>query len=188
LADNAELNQKLAQALDFSPADLQANHRGLLTPTQENSLAETRRLRGCGQRAAYLALGGSVLIFAGVILFAAPLNSLPYALLGLVLFTGLFSAAILLGEIRSRDLKTGRISVAEGKAAGFATKEIKSKSGRVVGTAYFVEIARTRFRLATPAQFETIEPDRCYRIFYIKDPPLHHILSVEAIEDSKVSC
>lgn len=188
MADNAALNQKFAQAFDFSPADLQANRRGLLTPTQENSLAETRRLRGCGQRAAYLAWGGSVLIFAGVILFAVPLNSLPYALLGLGLFTALFLAATLLGAIRSRDLKTGRISLAEGKAAGFAGREIKSKSGRVMGTAYFVEIARTRFRLAAQAQFEIFEPDQCYRIFYIKDPPLHFILSAEAIEDSEVSC
>jgi hypothetical protein len=188
LADNAELNQKLAQAFDFTPADLEANRRGLLTPTQENLLAEVRQTRGCGQRAAYFAWGGSVLLFAGVILFATPRNSLPYALLGLALFAGVFVAAILLGESRSRNLKTGRISVAEGRATGLATREIKSKSGRVMGTAYFVEIGRTRFRLATPTQLETFKPGYCYRIFYIKDPPLHLILSAEAIEDPDASC
>src|SRR5262249_18372369 len=122
------------------------------------------------------------------ILFAVPRSSLPYPLLGLVLFAGLFLGAIILGEIRSRNLKTGRISVAEGRATGFATQEIKSKSGRTVGTAYFVEIGRVRFWLATLAQFESFEPGICYRICYIKDPPLHIILSAEAVEDSNPSC
>lgn len=188
MAEKVELNRKLAQAFDFTPADLQANRNGLLAPPQEKRLIQTRQIRGCGQRAAHLALGGTILVFVGVILFAS-LNSpgfqpaLPYLLFGVTLFAGIFLAALILGAIRSQDLKTGRISVAEGEAAGFSTKDIKSKSGRVLGTAYFVNIGRTRFRLATPAQFETFQPGRNYRIFYIKDPPTHIILSAE-ITDS----
>lgn len=188
MSDNAALNQKLAQAFEFTPTELEINRRGVLAPGQQKLLAETRRLRGCGRRAAIFALGGTVLVFAGVILFAAPRPSLPYALLGLALFVGVFGAALLLGERRSRDVRTGQVSLAEGRAAGLATREIKSKSGRVIGTAYFVEMGRTRFRLATPAQFDAFQPGRCYRIFYIKDPPLHLILSAEALDDSDPSC
>lgn len=50
-----------------------------------------------------------------------------------------------------------------------------------MGTAYFVTIGRTRFRLATPAQFEAFQAGCLYRVFYINDPPVHLILSAETI-------
>lgn len=183
MAENAA-----AQAFDFTPADLQANRNGRLTPAQAKRLNRTRRIRGCGQRAAFLALGGTILVFIGLIPFVAPLNSpgfqaaFPYLLFGIVLFAGIFLVAIIFGIIRSRDLQTGRISVAEGEASEFSTQDIKSKSGRVMGTAYLVTVGYTRFRLATPAQFETFQPGCLYRVFYIKDPPVHLILSAETID------
>lgn len=183
-----EFNQKLAQAFDFTGADLQTNRNSLLMPAQQKRLSQTRHIRGCGQRAAFLALGGTILVFIGLIPFAAPLNwpgfqsAFPYLLFGIVLFAGIFLAAIIFGIIRSRDLQTGRISVAEGEASEFSTQDIKSKSGRVMGTAYFVTIGRTRFRLATPAQFEAFQAGCLYRVFFINDPPVHLILSAETID------
>jgi hypothetical protein len=188
LAENVEFNQKLAQAFNFTLADLQANRNGLVTPAQEKRLNQTRHIRGCGQRAAFLALGGTILVFIGLIPFAAPLNlpglqsAFPYLLFGVMLFAGIFLAAIILGIIHSRDLQTGRISVAEGEAPEFSTQDIKSKSGRVMGTAYLVTVGYTRFRLATPAQFEAFQAGCLYRVFYIKDPPVHLILSAETID------
>lgn len=188
MAEHTEFNRKLAQVFDFTPADLQANRNGLLTPAQEKWLSQTRQIRGCGQRAAYLALGGTIFVFVGLTPFVAPLNSpgfqsaLPYLLFGVLLFAGIFLAAIIFGTIRSRDLQTGRISLAEGEATGFSVQNIKSKSGRVIGTAYFVTIGPTRFRLATPAQFEVFQADCPYRVYYIKDPPAHIILSVEKLD------
>lgn len=174
-------NDRLAEEFGFTANDLAANRQGYLTPAQKKVIAGTRRAKGCGARAAYIAMGASVAIIVASFVLAGgldiPLSSdaLTAYAVATSFFIGIFLAAIIYDRVRSRDLRTGKISVAEGPAQR-RTKEYK------FGTAFYVKIGRRRFQLPCPKQFDTFDEGTYYRIYYVKNPPIHIILSVETVE------
>jgi hypothetical protein len=172
-------DERLASAFGFTEDDLAANRQGYLTPNQKKVIAETRRARGCGARLACIIMAVSFGFFVVAFILSGgletPLSSdalLAYAVAASA-FIGIFLAAMVYGRIRSRDLRTGKISVAEGPAHR-RTKEYK------FGAAFYVKIGRHRFQFAYPEQFNAFEEGTRYRVYYVKNPPIDTVLSVEA--------
>jgi hypothetical protein len=180
------LEQNLDQAFNFGDAELTANQNGWLTPRQENLLAKTRRIRGCSTAAAALVGGVISLIFILVLVLVIIPNASglgapwPILTLPVILFMGVFFGALALGIRRGRDLNSGRISVEEGQPQLTSRKIVLGSGNRMMG--YYVTIGSTRFQVATSEQFAAFQPDLKYRVYYIKDPPVHIIMSVEILD------
>ncbi|UCE26057.1 MAG: hypothetical protein JSW52_06740 [Candidatus Coatesbacteria bacterium] len=176
-----DTDNRLASVFNFTEDDLAANLQGYLTPTQKKVLAETRRARGCGARIAYIIMAGSVVIFVVAFVLGGGLNAplstgaLTAYAVAISVFIGIFLLSMAYSRVLSRDLRTGKISVAEGPARR-RTKEYR------LGTAFFVKIGRRRFQLAYPEQFAAFDEGTYYRIYYVKNPPLHLILSIETVK------
>ncbi|MBD3278418.1 MAG: hypothetical protein GF388_08965 [Candidatus Aegiribacteria sp.] len=49
------------------------------------------------------------------------------------------------------------------------------------GTGYFAEAGGVRFRLLSKEQMDALDSHRYYRIHFVRNPPVHVILSLQAI-------
>lgn len=179
-----EVGGGLERALGFDGEDLKANKEGRLSERQERMVAEMRRLRGCGTRAAVWALVGSaVLVGVAPVLFGGVMGqqgggdagkALPYTLGVAGVFLVMALIFVVVGKVRSGDLASGKVSVVEGEAR-LSTRFI---GPRVRMMAYFVAVGGVRFHVQKE-EFEAFEEGRWYRVYYVKDPPVGVILSVE---------
>ena len=166
----------MQRALGFDEGDLQANREGRLSERQERMLTERRRLRGCGTRAAVWALVGSAaLLGAALLILGGTMGQmLPYALMvvGAFLAIGLFF--VWLGNLRSRDLVRWKVSVVEGEAR----LSTRFYGGKLRMMAYYVTVGGVRFQVQK-GEYEAFEEGRRYRVYYVNDPPVGVILSME---------
>lgn len=172
---------ELENAFDFDASELLLNQNGRLSEKQIEFLSRYRRTSRFFGRLAFAVIIGSIALIALLGLYQAGFdiknNFYPALAVGGVFAFGflLFLFFYLLGEIRS-DLKSGKISAVEG-----CVEQREKKLPRQLGTAYFVKIGKVKFQLENKAKYKTIRPNACYRIFYIKHPPTHIILSVAEI-------
>jgi hypothetical protein len=91
---------------------------------------------------------------------------------GFVILLLFFSALRTL--MQTNDLASGKISIVEGKA------KMKSQYMRYGMTSYTLKVDKTKF-IITQDVFDAFAPDAQYRIYYVKNPPAHTILSVEPL-------
>jgi len=171
--------EKLFDAFSFVREDLEANKVDLLTPTQEKKVAGYRKSEGCGTFLAILSVVFTGIFFGAYFYFSKDVTNSPGFQKALPFYIGTFSVFILvfaffliLGKIRSRGVNTGNISVAEGEIETWR-KDYKH------GTAFYVKAGNTKFQLHTPEQFEVMQSYSFCKIYYVKNPPVHIILSVE---------
>jgi len=170
------VDDKLASAFCFTEDDLAANRQGYLTPSQKKIIAETRRAR-----LAYIIMAASFAFFVIAFVLSGGLevslsrDALTAYAVAASVFIGIFLAAMVYSRIRSRDLRSGKISVTEGPAHR-RTKEYK------FGAAFYVKIGRHRFQFAYPEQFDAFDEGVRYRVYYVKNPPIDAVLSVETPE------
>ncbi|HYF63650.1 MAG TPA: hypothetical protein VD886_12600 [Herpetosiphonaceae bacterium] len=194
-----ELTSVLMPALEFGPAELEANRRGGLTPAQQARLSEMSR-----KSSAYGIVGGlvMVLLLAGVgayVLFWSPsgaalkdgIASDPTLRIMLPIVLGLVLLALFgslgLSLYRASAVGRGRLSVAEGPikldaqsmglearmlvgAFGGQTRICTAKIGGM--TFYVSEKALAGFKHGA-----------AYRIYYVNNKPAHVIMSAEALTD-----
>ena len=76
--------------------------------------------------------------------------------------------------MRTNDLASGKVSMVEGKA------KMKSQYAGYGMRSYTMKVGRTKFYI-TQDVFDAFAPDAQYRIYYVKNPPAHSILSVESL-------
>ena len=173
---------KLSTAFGFTEEDLSSNKMNSLTPKQRKKVEQYRKGRSSGLRFSLVVMIGSVIFFIVMTYLTIDLDSpgfksaLPYLLLVLSLFVGIFLFFTILGTVKSRDLNTGRISIAE----GVVNKSISSKKKRKFGGLLF-KIGKTDFSFYIPSQYNAFEDGKRYRIYFIKNPNANLILSVEEI-------
>ena len=175
------MSDELEKVFDFNKSDLLMNQDGRLSEKHFRMISQYRRMSGFFGRLAliitFLSIGGISFIALyniGIDLQKNPEPVVAYAVFFSVsmLIVGFF---ILLGKLRS-DLKSGKISTVE----GFAEKKEK-KIKYNFPMAYYITIGKVRFQLDGREKYRAIEPNIHYRIFYIKHPPTHIILSVTEI-------
>jgi len=179
--ENFEIpSNKLSSAFGFSAEDLNSNKMNQLTQRQKKIVQRYIKGRNLGLQLATFVMVGSIIFFVMVAYLTNDMDSpgfesaIPYLLLVIFLFIGIFIFFIMLGIIKSRDLKTGQISSVE----GYINKSDKSlKKRKYAG--YVLKIGDTGFPLYTPAQYNAFENSKRYRIFYIKNPNANIVLSVE---------
>lgn len=171
---------ELHNVFDFTQEDLRANQVGELTESQRLKLQKYGKQFACASLVAFVAMLGSVgLIVAftvsnadgnpAVMKDAVPILTIVF---GWTLFIVLFF--ILLGFYRVRDIRSGKLSTAEGETHCWTKKQ------RYL-TEYHFKIGKTKFRATSQAQYDAIQPDRNYRVYYIKNPPAHIIFSIEPL-------
>jgi len=168
------------QAFTFSEEDLAANRQGLLTDRQRQMVADQVRLARVSSVLALLSVLGSILVFVGMAVLteqgSIPPQAIPYlAGTGLILIciAGIF---IFIGLRRLHTLRAEKISIATGPLR-LTTKRFQH--GRWTG--YYATIDAIRFQLASKRQFEALNEDSTYQIYFLHYPPTHLILSLEEI-------
>lgn len=172
--------EALRRAFNFTEEDLMANGSGCLTEKQKDMLKSYRKQQGCGFRWAVIAISVSLLIMFFVFLSGSSRDpagfqqSLPYFIGFLGFAAALFGFFLALGRYRSRHVRSATVTAAEGRPRIW-TREYRT------GTGYFAEAGGVRFRLLTREQMEVLNEDRYYRIHFVRNPPVHVILSLQAI-------
>ena len=174
----------LAAAFDFTDADLEANERGQLTDSQRSAIEARRRQRGCGRRVAVVAVAGSLLFLWAVLAADGALSSgsaAPVVAAGLVtiVVVVLVGASMVAGWVRSRDLRSGRVSRVDGVVT---TKTVAVRERQMkIGDQYRVELGGVRLLVGSRNQMDAFEPGVRYRVCYVADPPTHHVLSARRL-------
>lgn len=172
------MRSDLEKIFNFDEADLLINQNGQLSEKQLRMISDYRQTGKFFGRLAFIVMFVSIgglcfiaLYHIGIDWQNNPEPIIAYAVFFSVSFL-IFIFSILLGKLRS-DLKSGEIST----VAGFAEKKEKEISRRL-GTAYYVTIGNVKFQLDGIAKYRAIESNITYRVFYIKHPPTHIILSI----------
>ena len=171
----------LEGVFQFNADDLDSNSNGKLTARQQEMLKSYRKFSSCGTIAALVAIIGTIGILSGIVLLntdsetSGMQQALPYivGVFGFAFF--LFIFFWLLGIYRSRYLRTPKIFDVTGKANPHLKK-------RQYHTEYYVSIGKVRFQVTSKAQYDAIQSDQAYRVYYIHYPPTHVILSIELLE------
>lgn len=178
------LSNKLGNVFEFSDEDLHNNRINQLTPKQKKLVQRYLKCRNLGLKLAAFVMVGSVIFFIIMAYLTNDMDSpgfetaLPYLLIVIFLFIGIFFLFTILGIVKSRDLKTGRISRGEG-VVNKSDKNLEKKKY----TNYILKIGDTYFPLYTPAQYNAFENGKSYCIYYIKNPNANIVLSVEEMFD-----
>jgi hypothetical protein len=176
----------LMAAGNFTAADLTANRNGMLTETQRANL---KRWSG-GMRvfgviafavfAVIAGIGGFIFLYSPEGQSLKPMfdknPELVYIIGGvgaLILLVVFWS--VLRSLLRSNELRAGRISVVEGRAR----RQIR-RSTRAYLTSYMVTIGNVKFHI-TPELHDEMVDNATYRVYYVKNPPAHVILSLEPV-------
>lgn len=169
----------IQRVFGFYPGDLESNATSLLTQRQRVMLASHIKGGGCGRKAALIAMGLTLLVLAGTFILNAEPGSpgfkqaMPYYMGTCALFVLIFVLFLLLHRVRTRDIRSGRISSVEGELRSWK-KEYSH------GTGYFAEVGGTTFQLQSPEQMDVLVRHLFYRIYYISNPPANLILSLAA--------
>ena len=178
---NSRATTPLLEAFSSTPAELDANEKGIITPRQRKLLDEHIRIGGCGTRAAIIAFVGSAAFMIALPFLTgdmpAATSALPWiagtALLMLVI-AGIFIA---IGKRRLGRLRDPEVGMVEG-VAECTIKEV----GRQRWKAFHLRIGSQRFQLPTREQYDALVDGGSYRIYYVEYPPAHIILSAERIQ------
>ncbi len=164
----------------FTQDDLLANRENKLTPRQQKLVTSYIKIAAVSTRLAVVACVGTVLLYFGIGYAMRPENgfgqALPYLIFAAALFVGIFAFFIMLGFSKSRQLRERQISTITG-TANRSTKKLNY--GR--WTAYYVMIGNIKFQLQSQDQFDILQDNAQYRVFYIQYPPAHIILSLEPL-------
>ena len=168
------------QAFTFSEEDLAANGQGLLTDRQRRLVADQIRLAYISSILAGLSVLGSILVFVGMAVFAEqgpiPPQAIPYLAGTSVILLFIVGVFIFIGLRRLDTLRAEQISIATGPIH-LTTKRFRH--GRWIG--YYAAINSIRFQLTSKRQFDALNEDTTYQIYFLHYPPTHLILSLKEI-------
>lgn len=173
----ADSSITIGSAFSFSERDYQENQKGTLSIDQRAILATHIRGRGCGTRAASLSIGLTAALIPGVFFLVTDPGSpgfrqaLPFIVGTCSAFLLIFVFFVFLSRLRSRDLRNSYLSTAEGESRVWK-KEYNH------GTAFLAKVGGVKFQLHSPEQMEALSRHSFYRIHYVKNPPVHIILSL----------
>jgi hypothetical protein len=180
--DIATLNERVKSKLRFSAEDVIANRERRLTDDQWVLVRSKQRAyvrKGTIGLVVMWAIFTVLMIVAVVAQGAKPqdLRVLPYAL---GFNTLMFGAVGVGGRIYARDLVSGKISSADGRAV---TKKVKYQARYGSGFNYELRIGRRKFLMNSERDLKAFETGVLYRVYYVRYAPLHIILSAEALGD-----
>lgn len=175
--------QSLEDVFKFTPDDLIQNRSGQLSAKQSEYLQKHNRLTGCYTWVAIIFVFLSMLgLFFVAYREMGDTDQSP----ALAIIGGTFGVAFLIvmvfvwiGRFRARDVRADKISIAEGQAS-LSTKKLRTSGGMVMH-AYYVTIGKIKFQVHNTQQYEAFKPDSRYRVYYVKNPPVHIILSLEVL-------
>lgn len=169
------------EAFGFTQDDLLSNRANKLTQSQQRKINSHIKIAKISTRFALAACIGTIILYFGIGYVLRPENgygqALPYLLFGAALFAGIFIFFIWVGNFKARHLRNGQISIVEGMASP-STKKLDR--GR--WTAYYVSVGDVKFQLSNQGQFDALQANIRYRVFYIQYPPTHIILAIESLE------
>lgn len=164
----------LNEAFSFTQEDLAANTAGRITEKQSRRLQEIRRSSLKGHVMGGAAALSTVLLLTGVAMKTGGPDSTRFFFTALTagIFFLLYGFFAVLALFRTWDTRTGKVSAAEGKL------EVKRAKNRY-GTIFTAKVGGVGFRLLDKAEFDSLKDHSYCRIYYVKNPPVHFILSVE---------
>ncbi|KQC13674.1 MAG: hypothetical protein APR63_07855 [Desulfuromonas sp. SDB] len=168
---------ELQTAFDFTTDDLYANKNGMITPHQEVKLKSWSNKMIQKKMLAYLLNIGIIGAVAYFYIYKSnrPLNEIT-SYLPIMVFAGALIISVVMRFYFTRNLRSGKISSTLGvpKSTNYNTKKYTKSSSRIIS------MDNTRFYL-TPQQFDSIDFDCQYQLYYIKSSPYSVILSIEKL-------
>ena len=182
-------NQKLQEVLGFTAQEPAMNRAGMLSNRQSEHLKKVIRLRRTSGSFAVIGFMVSMIVLwvVGYSLLLEEKDSFKlqsqYSLIfGSWIMIGLavgaiFAVFLWIDRKRIVELKSGRVNMVEGSAM-LHTKEMKGSM--LYGMmAHYVTVGQVQFQLLDAKEYGAFEEESTYRIYYVKNPPTHTILSVE---------
>ena len=185
-----DLKESLMEAVKFTDADLEANRNGTVTEAQRAKLGKTL---GMTRGATILGFGLFIIVIVAIGVYFFVFSDSGKALLQSnsddtpvgPIVVGVLAAVVViifLSSLRTltrmNDMARGKVSVAEGTAK---LKTYSERTGIGIGMrSYQIKIGKTNFHVQS-AVFNAFVEGGSYRVFYIKMPPIHTILSVEQL-------
>jgi len=187
-----DLKQGLMQAVPFTQEELMSNRKGTISEAQRERLGKQA---GGTQIATLVMFVIFILVIAGIFaylfvfthtgdsllkMFTEDPTTLPIVggVLGVVALIIIFS--FLRTLMRTSDLRRGKVSVAQGKAKMSSTRMTVGYVA-TVATAYELKIGKVKFYV-TRGVFDNIIEGALYRIYYVKNYPMHAVLSLEEVK------
>jgi len=186
------LKQGLMQAVPFTEEELNTNRNGMISEAQRARLGKQA---GGTQTATLIMFIIVILMIAGIFaylfVFTHTGDSLlkmftenPSTLLIVGGVLGLIILIIFLSYLRTlmrtSDLRRGKVSVAEGKARVSSTRMTVGFVA-TIATSYELKIGRIKFYV-TKGVLDNIIEGAPYRIYYVKNYPIHAVLSIEEVK------
>jgi hypothetical protein len=166
----------MLDAFEFSNEELQVNRHGKLSSRQHKLIDEyLGHAKKRWRFALIVGLGSAILLF-GIAFLAQPdqfLQSLPYMSVAAAIFLLIFSVFVIVDINKLRHLNARQVQSVEGIAHRI-TRSLRN--GR--WTAYYVTVDNVRFQVQRE-QYEAFQTDMPVRVFFLRYPPTHWILSVD---------
>lgn len=168
---------ELQTAFDFTTDDLYANKNGMVTSHQEIKLKSLSNKLIQKKMLAYLLNIGIIGAVAYFYIYKSnrPLNDLS-TYLPLIVFAGALIISVVVRFYFTRNFRSRKISSALGilKTSSYNPNKYTKTSSRII------TLDKTRFYL-TPQQFDSIDFDAQYQLYYLKSSPYSVILSIEKL-------
>jgi hypothetical protein len=175
-----DMDMALENTFDFTADDLTSNAKGKLTVRQEELLKSYRRISGCGAIVALIAVIGSFGVLGAIVFFNLDSES-PLPQEAVLAIGGVFGSVIVIflvfwlwGIYRARYVRSPKVFDVTGEARPHLKK-------RQYHTEYYVSIGKVRFQMQSKNQYDAIQADQTYHVYYIHYPPTHIILSIELL-------
>jgi len=183
----SDLQQGLMKAIPFTAQDLAANRTGTITEAQRARLGKQA---GVTRVATLVMFVIFILVFAAIGAYLFVFSNNGQSLLKmfshdsttLAIVAGVMAAVVLVIFFsflrtlrRTTDVARGKVSVTEGP---LKVKSVNSVAYTV--KSYQIKVGKVQFYI-NEAVFSSLVEGSNYRFYYIKNPPIQTILSVEQI-------
>lgn len=171
-------------AFHFTSIDLEANQKGLLNADQQERIQSMVRLRTKSRKWFFWTLSITFLILTLPLALSLGFEKIRHvstevlwAYGGVAFFLfAVYSLSVGVEKNRGRELEQGRIRFVEGALS------LHKKHFARAGLAYYATVGRIRFQLENKSQWQALTKVRSCRLFYVKNPPTHFILSLDNIQ------
>ena len=170
----------LCNLFGFTEDAVSVNAGGGLTLLQKDKIESLKRKQKFGFLVAALSFLGTAAMML-VVFYMSTRNApgalreaLPYVTGATTVFILIAAVLMVAGWIRARDVRFETVSCVEG------TPKLQKRSSRY-GLSYIADIGGEKFYLFTGEQYQAISQNSYWRVFFVRNPPVHTILSLEPL-------
>ena len=172
--------QAIQSAFEFDDATLKKNRSGELSEHQRQKLNIYKRYASMSSRVGMIAFIITIAFICGSWAMSDPMsrNTFRDEAISFSIITAFIIAALIYSWI-TYSIQAKRLNRAEILHVEGMVSKKKKRFRRSSLFIYYVKVGKVKFRVDTAQKYEALREGGYYRFHYIKQPPMHIILSVE---------